>query len=669
MPFVLLLSFLLPDGQATATYTALDNIHTRLGKVYGQSKEVQTTSHSTGRVSVFLGLPYAVPPLHELRFRPALLQTKPYTQGFWDASEFGPACCQSAQGNPPPKYQRISEDCLYLNIYAPTNNNYKSSEHQEPIKETHPSQHEEQENIQEQGTTDGQDEQQQQQQQRRQQQEQQKQEQPQTQQKQQKEKRQWQEEEVKQEKKQQEEQKHLLPVMVWIHGGSFVTGSGQDYDGSLLAAQEDVVVVTINYRLGPLGFLQSLEVLREGGSSWPSMGGMNGVNDQLVAIQWLRANIDDFGGDANKISMFGESAGGLSVCALLLTQLLKRPLYTTMVQSGACNGPWSPLSKVDGLEMADQRCAAAGYQIPSNLTQLRQIADGQNLTLALEAPVGSWPPSVDGYVLTDTPRNLLHTQIATKNAHTSMFGFNSMDGLVGWPWLEGPRPTTDQQYRQLLLDYFPENASKANLLYEKFYPPKDFLNASVAWYVLNGDICVTCPTLELAALLQQQQPEVSQYVYQFASPAAPFLAGHAAEIPFVFNMGKAAADFFSEKWSLKLSEQMMSAWAALASSGLPERVVRKSSNVTWDAFNPKGGSVLLWNDVPRNLPDFPENYRRGACHFLNREVSLSTLSAMCLNSKSVRHGVSGHPDFSADTAWRLKSRFPSQNSGLPRTAH
>ena len=104
------------------------------------------------------------------------------------------------------------------------------------------------------------------------------------------------------------------PVLFWIHGGGFVNGSANDYDGSVLAAQGDVVVVTVNYRLGLLGFL-GLDALGEEFAGTAS----NGIRDQVLALEWVRDNIADYGGDPGNVTIFGESAGGHSVHALLAT--------------------------------------------------------------------------------------------------------------------------------------------------------------------------------------------------------------------------------------------------------------------------------------------------------------------------------------------------------------
>jgi len=137
-----------------------------------------------------------------------------------------------------------------------------------------------------------------------------------------------------------------LPVMFWIHGGAGVFGAGSDptYEGTNFTSYgEDIVLVTINYRLGPLGFLASKQLYDED-PNWKSYGGLNGINDQINALLWVSKYIQHFGGNPNHISIFGESEGGLSVCILLispqLADILPVKLKYAIIESGSCTGPW-----------------------------------------------------------------------------------------------------------------------------------------------------------------------------------------------------------------------------------------------------------------------------------------------------------------------------------------
>jgi para-nitrobenzyl esterase len=138
--------------------------------------------------------------------------------------------------------------------------------------------------------------------------------------------------------------------MAWIHGGEFSIGGTQDssMSGEKLAAAENVIVVSINYRLGPLGFFSSDELKNETGS----FGGMNGVRDQIVALGFVRKIIGAFGGDVSRITVFGQSAGGLSVCSLLFSPLAKGLFQQAIIQSGPCIGDWGPGKTQSGLALS-----------------------------------------------------------------------------------------------------------------------------------------------------------------------------------------------------------------------------------------------------------------------------------------------------------------------------
>src|SRR5262249_35672331 len=124
-----------------------------------------------------------------------------------------------------------------------------------------------------------------------------------------------------------------LPVMVWIHGGAFILGSGAMQDGSMLARNHGLIVVTINYRLGALGFLalHSLEA-----ESPAHVSGNYGLLDQQAALKWVRRNIGGFGGDPNKVTIAGESAGGISVCAQLVSPAASGLFRGAIIESGPC---------------------------------------------------------------------------------------------------------------------------------------------------------------------------------------------------------------------------------------------------------------------------------------------------------------------------------------------
>jgi para-nitrobenzyl esterase len=142
-----------------------------------------------------------------------------------------------------------------------------------------------------------------------------------------------------------------LPVMVWIHGGSYTTGAGSQpvYDGKNLARQ-DVVIVTINYRLGPLGFLSHPLLSKE---SLHGVSGNYGLLDQIAALKWVKKNIQSFGGDPNRVTAFGESAGAASICSLMISPLAEGLFQRAISESGSFGDAY-PVARENTVEKAEK---------------------------------------------------------------------------------------------------------------------------------------------------------------------------------------------------------------------------------------------------------------------------------------------------------------------------
>ena len=149
-----------------------------------------------------------------------------------------------------------------------------------------------------------------------------------------------------------------LPIMVWIYGGGMVSGSSTNawYDGKNLAAYQNRIVVSMNYRVGPLGFFSSLDLVSENSGT----GASNGLMDQVAALKWVKKNGHFFGGDVNNVGLFGESAGGLSVCSHLVSPQSAGLFKRAILESGPCNGPWGVGEKADGLAISKELMTSLG---------------------------------------------------------------------------------------------------------------------------------------------------------------------------------------------------------------------------------------------------------------------------------------------------------------------
>lgn len=135
----------------------------------------------------------------------------------------------------------------------------------------------------------------------------------------------------------------LLPLLLFVHGGGFTQGAAHEQDGSHLAAYQNILTATVNYRMGPLGFLPFAELAKEPTSKGAN-GGMNGLRDVIAAIRWLKTHLKAFGGDPDRITVMGESSGGIATCTLSLSPESAGLFQRAIVQSGPCIGEWGPLS-------------------------------------------------------------------------------------------------------------------------------------------------------------------------------------------------------------------------------------------------------------------------------------------------------------------------------------
>ena len=194
-------------------------------------------------------------------------------------------------------------------------------------------------------------------------------------------------------------------MLVYVPGGGFTTGSGALplYDGEALAARGEVITVTINYRLGVLGFLSHPDLAEESGDD---ASGNFGILDQIAALEWVRDNIASFGGDPDRVTIAGESAGGQSVCILGASPLSDGLVHGIIGGSGACMGTTGSTERGDQF---DTREAAedAGRRLSERLggatiDEMREMPIDRLLDAAADLD-SHWRPSVDGHVLPTSP--------------------------------------------------------------------------------------------------------------------------------------------------------------------------------------------------------------------------------------------------------------------------
>jgi para-nitrobenzyl esterase len=360
------------------------------------------------------------------------------------------------------------------------------------------------------------------------------------------------------------------PVMVWIHGGAFQQGSGgyEMYDGARLASERGVVVVTINYRLGSLGFLALPELAAE--DEHHSVGNY-GLLDQIEALRWTQANIRAFGGDPGNVSIFGQSAGGVSVCALLVSPPAKDLFQRAIIMSGPCD---MIESREVGYEKGRAFAGKVGCSGQDALPCLRKKPVSAMLTKSgnemLEGGV-THSPHVDGYALPGQPLELIR-QGAYQQVPI-MVG-NTRDELKLYTMLiPGLSLYSQAVVERLGRAALGEMSDQIFKLYSfsDYRRPMDLLIAAAS------DLAFGSRAYAVAEGASARSPT---YLYRFDWDQTRFPqkmgSFHGLDIPFVFGamdlnsrMARMLANREAFAAGKPLSEQMMSYYANFAKTGDP----------------------------------------------------------------------------------------------------
>jgi para-nitrobenzyl esterase len=355
------------------------------------------------------------------------------------------------------------------------------------------------------------------------------------------------------------------PVMVWIHGGAFITGAGSLplYRGARLAARGDVVVVTVNYRLGALGWLSHDEL---GGGNW-------GLLDQIAALAWVRDNIGAFGGDPGNVTIFGESAGSVSVSTLLGTPAAKGLFHKAIAQSGGPGGFASSFAERFAAELVTEAGVAGVGALRDLPLEPLTAAFGALVERhgRLATPTA---PIVDGNVLKVRPIDAIRNGL---NQGVPLLVGTNRDEMTYFAM--GDRRLTggdDALVRRRLartvgedgLDELIDAYAKARADRGEPTAPFDL------WVAIEGDRMFRVPSLRMAEAHASAGSPVYDYLFDWESPAVGGLlrSCHALEIPFVFgNLDAPMMDVFAGAGAdaEALSAAMMDAWLAFAHTGNP----------------------------------------------------------------------------------------------------
>jgi para-nitrobenzyl esterase len=371
------------------------------------------------------------------------------------------------------------------------------------------------------------------------------------------------------------------PVLVWIHGGGFTSGSGSSllYRGERLALVGDVVVVTINYRLGALGFLAhpSLAEPEGGWGNW-------GLLDQIAALDWVRENIAEFGGDPENVTVFGESAGAMSISALLASPAATRLFHKAIIQSGppTCgSSAWAQRRTaqfVDGLSESGHAGAGAGGRFDRHglegVAPAMLVAAGQRLAPEGDGLPLAFMPVIDGGVVTDRPVDVIRKEegrripviIGTNRDECTFF-------VLGDPRAAGM--DENLLLRRIAAISSAELAGPLVSAYRRARSDRGEDAGPLAiWTAITSDLVFRLPSIAFAEVLSEKGAQVFTYLFTWNSPFLGGILGsaHALEIPFVFgSVAERAVQPYSGSGpeALALSNVMIRSWSAFAASGDP----------------------------------------------------------------------------------------------------
>lgn len=474
-------------------------VETKSGRIQGLEEK---------GLKVFKGIPYAEPPIEDLRFRPSIPR-KSWSK-FLDCTEFGPVAPQRVDTffTPDSDWEQSEKDCLTLNVWTP-------------------------------GTDE-----------------------------------------------------RRRPVLFWIHGGGLSFGSGSWDDGSALARCGDVVVVTINYRVGIFGYLFVRNEIANLGQS-----------DQITALKWVRDNIENFGGDPDNVTIFGESAGGVAVCTLMTMPGAKGLFHRVISQSGVCH-PLShhpPLDKNTDMILSELGLKEFNLKDLQNLPARKIVEAGTKLELEARQKGRNFPYGifVDGNTLPEHPLEIIRKGFARD---IQLIVGTNRDEAKLYTAMRPPEKGFDERglLKSVLriINVLGRDENLAQQVIETYRRawgrkgPVDPLNILDAFMT---DFRFRIPAIRWAEAQGRHQSQVFSYLFTYQSPAMGGRLGacHALEIPFVFGtLGEKERKIYPKRSAETdaLSGKMMEAWTSFARSGNPSH-----PNIPpWSPYDQKERNTMIF---------------------------------------------------------------------------
>ena len=412
-----------------------------------------------------------------------------------------------------------------------------------------------------------------------------------------------------------------LPVIVWIHGGGFTVGhSYETTPGERLAKRGNVVVVSINYRLGALGFMAHPALSSEANGA----SGNYGMRDQIFALQWIQKNILPFGGDRFNITVVGESAGGMSVCNLLTSPYSQGGHFQkAIIESGPCFSSYPDLASMEkiGVEMQAKLGCNEDESAEKTVVCMRSKTPEQILAAMPPDPgmvFGDsvyWMPNIDGQVFYEQPWKSLQSgsfeRVPVINGNNANEG--SLMVMFGHEY----------QLRRLKAEQYPDRIRFLVRDDEKVkkvlarYPLENYSDPETALATVMTDQTFACQEKWTTDAIAKYAPT---YSYYFSYPRAAFVlpelrklgAFHSAEVQFLFAtpMAWLQSQFHGDEATL--SNEMIDYWSQFARTGNPngEDAAHNQTHFSWPQYQPGNGAgnrLRLQLDAPLSIKPGSDN--------------------------------------------------------------
>lgn len=381
------------------------------------------------------------------------------------------------------------------------------------------------------------------------------------------------------------------PVVVWIHGGAFIMGSGSTplYHGTSFASRHDLVVVTLNYRLGVLGllYLGDLAPGREEGN--------HALLDQIAALAWVRDNIAAFGGDPQQVTIMGESAGAVSIATLLAMPAARGLFHRAILQSGASG--LSPPSRDDATRAVRRALAELGCTVDELVDVPVDRLLALQAKLAFEGGLAAFAPYVDGVTVPELPIDRVRAGAA---ADIPLLLGTNRDEWTLFEVFLGDR--TIEPFKAPLRARF---GATLDVLLQAYRDDRPGRTEAQVWVDLIGEVAFRIPMLRLAEAQVAHQPSVHVYRFDWASPAFGHRLGaaHALELPFVWNrldlpmaqvlLGESIAT------AQPLATQLHATWARFVRTGVPDG----GGLPAWPAYETSRRSTMILDHTCRVVDD------------------------------------------------------------------